>query len=291
MLQVWKLAIPMTLNNLAGGIAGGVVGIGPTLAGGSAFVASFVMMAVGYVLGKCVGGALDGRLDVRLLSCAIFAFLCVSQVEDKLRAFWAAHVHVWWRRHGTSATVLAVAAVGALVACWLTRRRRNGRAGVRHMSGGDHALALERCRALMRLRGSLGVHYAGRKERLLSELVLALDVERGAAALGELRRIGFVETEEELARWVDQLLVADGQAAAAATDARKALLAPRGSSDGRGASSCCGGRGAATATRSGAVSTTSDGVGKEGGTPRRSPWPRARLFGGGGGAGNDDGLI
>ena len=111
-----QLAVPMTLNNLAGGIAGGVVGIGPTLAGGSAFVASFVMMAVGYVLGKCVGGALDGRLDVRLLSCAIFAFLCVSQVEDKLRAFWAAHVQVWWRRHGTSATVLAVAAVGALVA-------------------------------------------------------------------------------------------------------------------------------------------------------------------------------
>ena len=74
----------MTLNNLAGGIAGGVAGVGPFLAGTAALIASFLMMAVGYVLGARAHALLDGHLDVRLLSCAIFAFLAFAQVEEPL---------------------------------------------------------------------------------------------------------------------------------------------------------------------------------------------------------------
>uniref|UniRef100_A0A7S2MGE7 GDT1 family protein n=1 Tax=Helicotheca tamesis TaxID=374047 RepID=A0A7S2MGE7_9STRA len=48
---ILNLAIPMTLNNLAGGVAGGVVGITPMEAFGCAFLVSFVFMMGGHVLG------------------------------------------------------------------------------------------------------------------------------------------------------------------------------------------------------------------------------------------------
>ena len=69
------------------------------------------------------------------------------------------------------------------------------------------ALLVERCRALLRLRASLGVHYARRKQTLLTELLgAAASLERCADALSELRGVGFLESDEELARWADELL-------------------------------------------------------------------------------------
>jgi putative Mn2+ efflux pump MntP len=50
-LVSWSVAIPMTLNNLAGGVAGGMVGIVPFMAGGYALAASFVGMWVGHAVG------------------------------------------------------------------------------------------------------------------------------------------------------------------------------------------------------------------------------------------------
>lgn len=45
---LWRLALPMTLNNLAGGVAGGAIGVGPGLAFACALLASVVMMATGH---------------------------------------------------------------------------------------------------------------------------------------------------------------------------------------------------------------------------------------------------
>lgn len=47
----FRLAVPMTLNNLAGGVAGGVAGIQPGVAFLYALVASLVAMASGHVFG------------------------------------------------------------------------------------------------------------------------------------------------------------------------------------------------------------------------------------------------
>lgn len=53
--QVWQLAIPMTLNNLAGGVAGGAAGLLPEFSTVYAFLASFLTMAVGYAMGWQLG--------------------------------------------------------------------------------------------------------------------------------------------------------------------------------------------------------------------------------------------
>ena len=88
-----QFAVPMTLNNLAGGIAGGVVGISPWLSGTSAFCASFAMMATGFFVGQRLHSVLRGsQLDVRLFSCSIFVTLAYGQVSEKLQALWEAHV-------------------------------------------------------------------------------------------------------------------------------------------------------------------------------------------------------
>lgn len=47
----YSLALPMTLNNLAGGVAGGAAGIGARVAFLYALVASLVTMAIGHVIG------------------------------------------------------------------------------------------------------------------------------------------------------------------------------------------------------------------------------------------------
>lgn len=49
------MAIPMTLNNLVGGVAGGVVGITPNMAGICALMASYITMAVGHAVGRQFG--------------------------------------------------------------------------------------------------------------------------------------------------------------------------------------------------------------------------------------------
>ena len=49
--NAWKLALPMTLNNLAGGVAGGLAGVGALELGIGSFLASYAMMWTGHVLG------------------------------------------------------------------------------------------------------------------------------------------------------------------------------------------------------------------------------------------------
>lgn len=78
---VWKLAVPMTLNNLAGGVAGGAVGIGPLQAGFCALLASYLMCGLGHRLGKTIGPQLEGCIEPRLVGAAIFFIVALMQVH------------------------------------------------------------------------------------------------------------------------------------------------------------------------------------------------------------------
>ena len=53
----WKLAIPMTLNNLAGGVAGGLAGSGAETMGVASFAASFLLMLLGHKCGDVASAA------------------------------------------------------------------------------------------------------------------------------------------------------------------------------------------------------------------------------------------
>jgi len=80
-----RLAVPMTLNNLAGGLAGGVAGVAPSIAFAMAFVASFVAMLGGHVLGRMAGRQLAGWLDARLASGVILTTLALAQAAAAAR--------------------------------------------------------------------------------------------------------------------------------------------------------------------------------------------------------------
>ena len=84
--MVWRLAVPMTLNNLAGGVASGVVGVGPIVAGGCALAASFVMMASGHCLGRTLGHVVEKCLDPRLLAVTVFASVALVQLVGAVQA-------------------------------------------------------------------------------------------------------------------------------------------------------------------------------------------------------------
>lgn len=51
MSRAMQLALPMTLNNLAGGVAGGAIGVSPLQAGLYGLLASFLTMALGHWIG------------------------------------------------------------------------------------------------------------------------------------------------------------------------------------------------------------------------------------------------
>lgn len=53
--QVFRLAVPMTLNNLAGGAAGGTLGLTPEISGFYSVVASFLTMYAGHFVGYRLG--------------------------------------------------------------------------------------------------------------------------------------------------------------------------------------------------------------------------------------------
>lgn len=109
----WKLAPPMTLNNLAGGVASGVLGIAPSIALACALLASLVMMQGGYVLGGLLlrfgtsgsgsGGTCWRYVDPRVAAACIFGCVAIVQLRDTLDAvatasatsmFWASeHEH------------------------------------------------------------------------------------------------------------------------------------------------------------------------------------------------------
>jgi len=80
------LAVPMTLNNLAGGVAGGLSGSGPLGMGLGALVASFVLMASGHCLGRWASAGDDKKAlagtDPRLCAAFIFFGLATSQLLD-----------------------------------------------------------------------------------------------------------------------------------------------------------------------------------------------------------------
>lgn len=74
------LAVPMTLNNIAGGIGAGLAGYSVAAMGVGAFAASFIMWGLGAAAGRA--GAAATRLDPRVLAASIFLSLGLAQLAD-----------------------------------------------------------------------------------------------------------------------------------------------------------------------------------------------------------------
>ena len=75
---VLRLAVPMTLNNLAGGVAGGVAGVSPYEAALSVLVASTLMMWGGHRAGRVLGASVP--VDPRVAAGGIFFLLAFAQI-------------------------------------------------------------------------------------------------------------------------------------------------------------------------------------------------------------------
>lgn len=82
--EAMRIAVPMTLNNLAGGVAGGAAGIDPRTAGTLALLASYCMMKMGHVVGAFLMPSLGRHVDTRVISGAIFFGLSLSQALQLL---------------------------------------------------------------------------------------------------------------------------------------------------------------------------------------------------------------
>ena len=101
--NAWKLALPMTLNNLAGGIAGGLAGVGPLELATGGFLASFLLMWSGHAIARYIQrwhrstAVRDadtaevskktqrtsmGWFDARLLGAAVFFGLAYTQATE-----------------------------------------------------------------------------------------------------------------------------------------------------------------------------------------------------------------
>lgn len=79
----WRLALPMTLNNLAGGVAGGLAGVHSLTMGFGAALASFFMMYLGYWLGRLGAEALKSScFDPRAGAAIAFLTLAANQVAS-----------------------------------------------------------------------------------------------------------------------------------------------------------------------------------------------------------------
>jgi putative Mn2+ efflux pump MntP len=83
MQNVLGLAIPMTLNNLAGGIAGGAAGLPPTMTATYCLISSFTSMTVGYFLGKRIGSRLP--FEPSLLAAFLMGVLCLLTLNEVFR--------------------------------------------------------------------------------------------------------------------------------------------------------------------------------------------------------------
>jgi putative Mn2+ efflux pump MntP len=84
-LSVWKLAIPMTLNNFAGGVVGGASGVTPELLALYALFVSFGTMWVGYGVGqrvKLVVLTTGSWLHPSFLSAALLGILCLMTLRE-----------------------------------------------------------------------------------------------------------------------------------------------------------------------------------------------------------------
>mmetsp|Transcript_1508 Transcript_1508/g.1926 ORF Transcript_1508/g.1926 Transcript_1508/m.1926 type:complete len:199 (+) Transcript_1508:102-698(+) len=75
-----RLAFPMTVNNLAGGVAGGAAGLSPLMTSAYALVASFVTMSMGYNVGRRIGASLP--CDPALVSGVLLGLLCLLIIQD-----------------------------------------------------------------------------------------------------------------------------------------------------------------------------------------------------------------
>jgi putative Mn2+ efflux pump MntP len=78
--QVIRLAIPMTLNNVAGGVAAGAAGLSPGVSGMYALVASFGTMAMGHWVGRRLGHVT--KVDPSLVSGCLLGVLCLLTLLD-----------------------------------------------------------------------------------------------------------------------------------------------------------------------------------------------------------------
>jgi len=76
--NAWLLALPMTLNNLATGLAGGLLGGSIWLLSFNTFAASFLLMYIGYFLGRLTGKALP--MDTRFAIGVVFVGLGLFQL-------------------------------------------------------------------------------------------------------------------------------------------------------------------------------------------------------------------
>jgi len=81
--RAWVVAIPMTLNNMSGGVAGGLSGYPAPLMGLGALAASFWLMAVGFWVGR-KGGLATGS-NPHLMAATAFAALALAQVCETAR--------------------------------------------------------------------------------------------------------------------------------------------------------------------------------------------------------------
>ena len=77
-----RIAVPMTLNNLAGGAAGGAAGIDAKTAGIMALLASYCMMMFGHMIGAYLVTSIGKKFDTRVISGVIFAALSGIQLID-----------------------------------------------------------------------------------------------------------------------------------------------------------------------------------------------------------------
>lgn len=82
----YSLALPMTLNNLAGGVAGGVVGINWDVAFVYALVASFIAMTSGYWIGMTFAkSARMQQVSSELLAAIIYFSLSLVTLYEAFR--------------------------------------------------------------------------------------------------------------------------------------------------------------------------------------------------------------
>jgi len=95
-----QLAFPMTLNNLAGGVAGGAIGVSPLQAGIFGLLASFLTMALGHSIGlyfarlsnknndknknETPGASRSILLDPSLVSASLLGILCLVSLQELL---------------------------------------------------------------------------------------------------------------------------------------------------------------------------------------------------------------
>lgn len=90
--QVLSLAIPMTLNNLAGGVAGGAAGLTPEMTAIYALVASFASMYVGYFVGNRLRRVIKGRhtnsqrpwFHPSLIAAVLLGVLCILTLREAM---------------------------------------------------------------------------------------------------------------------------------------------------------------------------------------------------------------